>query len=182
MRTKSGSPAAYPDPLLTPGPAALKLLERLPAPQALSGNNHPGGQSQVLNIGRIRQIECYPAKSDEDNALDSISDTKNCFDWNDDPDNPKDSEDDRDADNESEIDQEYAVKETQTPEQWKVDAGRTVPQYIWSIRRSKKKVDKVLMTVTTMETRRNKWIMTNRTEWVNLFSPGSFISLSKNLI
>jgi len=58
------------------GVAAFKLSERSPLPPAWSAKDHPGGQTQVLNISEIRRIHCHPAESDEDSAPESISDTE----------------------------------------------------------------------------------------------------------
>jgi hypothetical protein len=47
---------------------------------------------------------------------------------------------------------------SETPEQWDVSAAPNVPGLIQPIRRTKKKVEKVLITVNIMKTRRNKGI------------------------
>jgi len=72
--------------------AAFKLSEKSPVPPALSAKDIPGGQTQVLNVHRINQIDRHPAKSDEDSSPESISDTENWLNWNRDLDNPNDSE------------------------------------------------------------------------------------------
>jgi len=45
------------------GTAAFKLSERSPLPPTLSSNDLPGGFTQILNLRRIRRINCYPVKS-----------------------------------------------------------------------------------------------------------------------
>ena len=69
------------------GAAAFRLSEKLPVAPALSGKDLPGRQPQVVNVRRIKQIDCHTAESDEDSSPESISDTKNCLNWNGDLDN-----------------------------------------------------------------------------------------------
>jgi hypothetical protein len=57
------------------GPAVFKLSERSPMPEALSAKNLPGGQTQTLNVRRIRRINHHPVKREENKAPESISDT-----------------------------------------------------------------------------------------------------------
>jgi len=44
------------------GAAVFKLSERSPLPPALSAKDLPGGRTQVLNVLRIRRIDCHWAK------------------------------------------------------------------------------------------------------------------------
>jgi len=74
------------------GAAAFKLSKRSPLPPALSAKDLPGGRTQILNVRRIRRINCHPVESDEDSAPESISDTADWLNWNGDLDNPNDSE------------------------------------------------------------------------------------------
>jgi len=76
------------------GAAAFTLWERSPLPQALSAQDLPGGQTQVLNFRQISIIDCHPAEGDEDCAPESISDTEQCLNWDGDLDNPIASEHD----------------------------------------------------------------------------------------
>jgi len=64
------------------GAAAFKLLERSPLPPPLSATNLPGGRTQLLNVHRIRRINCHPIECDEDSAPESISDTEDLLNWN----------------------------------------------------------------------------------------------------
>lgn len=56
--------------------AAFNMLKRSPVPPALSPNNLPSGQSELLRCNRILSIDYCPARSDENTAPDSICDTK----------------------------------------------------------------------------------------------------------
>jgi hypothetical protein len=58
------------------GATAFKLSERTPLPPALSAMNLPGGQTKVLNVHDIRQINCHPSKSEDDRAAESNSHTE----------------------------------------------------------------------------------------------------------
>jgi len=129
-------------------------------PQALCAKDLPGGRTRVSHVCRIRRIDGHSSESDEDRAPESISDTDNWLDWNGDLDNPNDSDDDWEADNESQIELENTVEETETTEQWNVSSAPNLPRWIRPSRRSKKMVDKVSITVNTMETRRTKRIKT----------------------
>jgi len=140
------------------GEAAFKLSEKSPVPPALSAKDLAGGRTQVLNIRRIKRIDCHPAESDEVSSPESISDTENWLNWNGDLDNPNDSEDDWEADDESDMELHNGIEESETSEQRNVSAAPNVPALIRPIRRSQKQVEKALMTVNIMEIRRNKGI------------------------
>jgi hypothetical protein len=140
------------------GAAAFKLLEKLPVPPALSAKDLPGGRTQVLNVHRIKRIDHHPAESDEDSSPESISDTENWLNWNGDLDNPNDSKDDWEADNESDVELDNGSEESETPELRTVSGAQNVPGLIRPILRSKKKVEKALLMVNIMETRRNTGI------------------------
>jgi hypothetical protein len=127
-------------------------------PPALSAKDLPGGRTQVLNVRRIKRIDRHPAESDEDSSPESISDTENWLNWNGDLDNPNDSEDDWEADNESDMELDNCSEVSETLEVRNVSAAPNVPGLIRPIRQSKKKVEKALLTVNIMETRRNKGI------------------------
>jgi len=92
------------------GVAAFKLSEKSPVPPALSAKDLPEGQTQILNVHRIKRIDRHPAKSGEDNSPESISDTENSLNWNGDLDNPNDSEDNWQADNESDMELDTEVR------------------------------------------------------------------------
>jgi hypothetical protein len=140
------------------GAAAFKLSEKSPVPPALSAKDLPGGRTQVLNVRRIKRIDRHPAESDEDSSPESISDTENWLNWNGDLDNPNDSEDDWEADNESDMELDNCSEVSETLEVRNVSAAPNVPGLIRPIRQSKKKIEKALLTVNIMETRRNKGI------------------------
>jgi len=73
-------------------------------------------------------------------------------------DNQNDSEDDEAGGNESDIELGYSVEDTKISKQWDVSVAPNVPRLIQPIPRSKMQGEQVLMTVHTMETRRNKGI------------------------
>jgi len=110
--------------------AALKLLEKLPVPPALSANDLPGGQTEVLNVLRIKRIDRHHAESHEDSSPESLSDTENGLNWNGDLDNPNDSEDDWEADTESDMQLDNCSEESETPELRTVSAAPNVPGLI----------------------------------------------------
>jgi len=142
------------------GAAAFKLSERSPLPPPLAAKDLCGGRTQILNVRQIRRINQHPLKSDEDSASESISDTEDWLNWNGDLDNPNDSEDDCAGDVESDIEQDNSVEDPECPEQQDVSATPNVPGLIRPTRKSKRQAEKVLMTVSAIETRRNKGVKT----------------------
>ena len=138
------------------GAAAFKLSERSPQPPALSANDLLGGRTQILNVRRIKKIDRHPAESKEDSAPKSISDTENWLNWNGDLDNPNVSKDDWEADDESDLEQDNVIEDPETPAQQDVSAAPNVPGLIRPLRRSKEKAEKLIVTVSAIETRRNK--------------------------
>jgi hypothetical protein len=73
-------------------------------------------------------------------------------------DNPNNSENDWEADNESDIELNNSSEVSETLEVRSVSEATNVPGLIWPIQESKKKVEKVLVTVNILETSRNKGI------------------------
>jgi len=71
-------------------------------------------------------------------------------------DNPNDSEDDYAADDESDIEQNNGIEDSECPEQQDVSAAPNVPGLVRPTRKSKRQVEKVLVTVNAVETRKNK--------------------------
>jgi len=114
-----------------------------------------------MNVRQIRRIDCHPVESDEDSASETISDTEDWLNWNGDLDNPNDSEDNCAADIESDIGQDNSVHDLQSPEQRDVSAAPNVPGFIRPTRKSKRRAEKVFMTVNAIETRRNKGVKKN---------------------
>ena len=92
------------------GAAEFKLPERSPLPPALSAKDLPGGQSQILNVRRIRRIDHHAVECDDDSAPESILDTDDWLNWNGDLDNPNDSEEDSTADDESDIEHNNCIE------------------------------------------------------------------------
>jgi hypothetical protein len=111
-----------------------------------------------LNVSQIKRIDRHPAESDEDSSPESISDNKHWLNWNRDLDNPNDGEDDWEADNESDTELDNGSEDSETPVVRNVSVVPNVPGLIRPVWRSKKKVEKVLLTVNIMQTRRNKEI------------------------
>jgi len=138
------------------GAAAFKLSERSPLPPALYAKDLPGGRTQILNVRRIRRINCHRVESNEDSAPESISDTNDWLNRNGDLDNPNDSEDDCAVDDESDIEQNNGIEDSACPEQQNVSAAPNVPGFVRPIRKSKRQAEKVLVTVNAVETWRNK--------------------------
>jgi len=136
------------------GAAAFKLSERSLLPPALSAKELAGGPTQVLNVRQLRRIDRHPVESDDDSAPEPISDTENWLNRNCDLENPNESEDDREVDNESDVEQDNCFEDPECPEQWDVCGAPNVPGLIWPTGRSKKKIEKGLVTVNPTETRR----------------------------
>jgi hypothetical protein len=140
------------------GAAAFKLSERSPLPPPLSTKDLPGGRTQILHIRQIRRINRHPVESDEDSAPESISDTEDWLNWNGDLDNLNDSEDDCTPDVESDMEQDNTIEDPESPEQRDMSAAPNVPRLIRPTRKSKRHAETVLVTVDTIETRRNKGV------------------------
>jgi hypothetical protein len=124
----------------------------------LSAKDLPGGRTKILNVRRIQTINHHPVESDEDSAPESISDTEDWLNRNGDLDNPNDSEDDCAADFESDMHQDNTIEDPESPQQRNVSAAPNVPRLIRPTRKSKRHAEKVLVTVNTIETRRNKGV------------------------
>ena len=140
------------------GAAALKWSGRSPLRPPLSAKDLPGGRTQILNVRRIRRINCHAVESDEDSTTESISDTEDRLNWNGDLDNPNDSKDDCEADFEYDMEQDNTIEYPETPEQRDVSAAPNVPGLIRPTWKSKRHAEKVLVTVNAIETRRNKGV------------------------
>jgi len=138
------------------GAAAFKLSERSPLPPALSAKDLPGGRTQILNVRRNQRINRHPVESDEDSALESISDTNDWLNWNGDLDHPNDSEDDCEVDDESDIEQTNGIEDSEYPEQQDLSSVPNVPGLVRPTRKSKRQAEKVIVTVNAVETRRNE--------------------------
>ena len=140
------------------GVSALKLSEISPLPPHLSAKNFPGGRTQILNVHRIRRINCHRVESDEDSAPDSIWDTEDWLNWNRDLDNPNDCQNDCTADVESDMEQENSIEDPEWPEQRDISAAPNVPGQIRPTWKSKSQAEKMLMKDSVTETRRNKGV------------------------
>jgi len=126
----------------------------------LSAKDLPGGRTKILNVLRFRRINRHPVQCDLDSTPENISDTEDWLNWNGDLDNPNDSEDDGGADVESDIELDNSIEDPDCPEQQDVSAAPHVPRLIRPTRKSMRQLEKVLMTVNAIETRRNKGVKT----------------------
>jgi hypothetical protein len=106
----------------------------------------------------MRRVNRHPAESDVDSSLESISATENSLNWNGDLDNSNQTEDNWEANNESDVELDNGSENSETSQQRKDCAAPNVPGLIRSIRPTKTKVEKPLMTVDIMERRRNTGI------------------------
>jgi len=138
------------------GAAAFKLSQRSPLPPALSAKDLPGERTQIINVCRIRRINCHPVERDDDSVPESISDTDVWLNWNGDMDNPNDSEDDCGSDDESDIDLNNGIEDPECPEQQDVSASPNVPGLVLPTWNWNRQAEKVLVMVNAVETRRNR--------------------------
>jgi len=113
---------------------------------------------KILILRWIKWIHRHSAQCDEDSSPESISDTINWLYWNGDLDNPTDSENDWEADNEADMELDNGIEDSETLEQQNVSPAPNVPGLIRPKRGSKKTIEKALITVNIMETRRNMGI------------------------
>ena len=111
-----------------------------------------------MNVRRIRRINRHPVESDEDSAPECILDTEHWLNWNGDLDALNDSEGDSRVDVESDIEQDNSIEDPDSRQQQDVSAAPNIPGLILPTQQSKREVEKVLMTVNAIETRRNKGV------------------------
>jgi len=161
--------------------AAFKFSETSPLPSALSANDLPGGGTKVLNVRRTNRIHHQLANSDVDSALECISDPKDQLCWNGDLDDPIESKEEWEADDKTNAELIGPIEVPEYPEQRDVSAGQDVPGSIRPTRSIKQPADNVLMMVNEMGTRRNQGTRKSRTDWVNIFTPGSMSCLTQIL-
>jgi len=140
------------------GAAAFKLLDRSPLPPPLSAKDLAAGRTPIFNVRRLQRINRHPVESDEDSASERILDTEDWRYSNGDLDNPNDSEDNCAVDIESDIEQDNSVEDPESREQLHVSPALNVPRLIRPPWKSKIQAEKVLMTVNTIKTRRNKGV------------------------
>jgi len=125
-------------------------------PQPLSAKDLLRGQSEILNVRRIRRINRQPVESDDDSAPERISDTDDGLNWNRDFDQSLDSEEDCSADNESHIEQDNGIEDPECPEEQDVSAVPNVPGLVRLTQKSTSQAEWLLMTVNAAQTRKNK--------------------------
>lgn len=122
----------------------------------MSAKHIPARHTQVLFVHIIRRIDHHPAEHHEDSAPEIIWVTEHCLDWDGDLDDSSESEEDWKADNESHIDQNNDTEDPESTQEWDVSPAPNVSRMIPLWRRSKTKADMVLMTVNTMEAKKNE--------------------------
>jgi len=76
------------------GAAAFKVSERSPLPPPLHAKDLPGGRTQIVNVSRIRRINCHPVESDDNSAPECFWDTDDWLNLSGDLDNPNHSDED----------------------------------------------------------------------------------------
>jgi hypothetical protein len=130
-----------------------------------------------LNARRIPRINRHPVESDEDSAHESILETEDWLNWNADLDNPNDSDDDCGTDDEFDKEQDNNIEDPESPEQQNVCAATSVPGLIAPRRMSKRHTEKVIVTVNTIETRRNKGVKKSWTEFITVSPASLYIML-----
>jgi hypothetical protein len=113
------------------------------------------GLTQILNVQRIKHIDWHPAEIDGDSAPKSIFNTQHLLHWNGDLDNPNQSEDDWEADDWSDLVQDKVIDDPETPAQRDVSSMPNIPGLIRPLRMLEKKAEKLIQTVSAMETSRN---------------------------
>jgi hypothetical protein len=107
----------------------LRLCERSPLPLAISTENLPWGQIQVIKVCKIQRIDCHPAESDEDGAPESISDIENWLYWASDFNNAMVCKDDWEADKHH-LKLDNGIDACECPHQQNVSATPNVPRMI----------------------------------------------------
>jgi hypothetical protein len=139
------------------GAAAFKLLRRSPLPTALSAKDLPGGQTQMVNVRRIRRINHHPAESNAGSTPESISD-KDWLNFNGNLDIPSDTKEDCTAEDKSGIEPGNGIEDLECPLQGEVSPTPNVPGLIRPTHKAKRLAEKVFVTVNPIETRRNKGV------------------------
>jgi len=138
------------------GVAAFTLPERPPLPPALTAMDFPAGWTQVLVVCWINRIDCYPVKSDDDSAHESISDIKIWLSWNSRLDNPNVVKDFWEADDKTNVVLDNGISNPKCPEHQVISMAPTVPRLIQPKQRAIKMAEKGFKLVSAMETWRNK--------------------------
>jgi hypothetical protein len=98
------------------------LPEISPLPPAVSANDLPGGQTEILNGCQIRSIDNSPVEGDSDHVPQMISDMNHWLNWNGDFTNPSDGEHNCVEDDDFDIEYVNDIQDPETPEQRDVSA------------------------------------------------------------
>lgn len=110
--------------------AEFELREKSPLPAAFAPPDHPGGQTQVFNVRRIKRINHHLAESEEQCPPDSISDTENWRNWNGDLVNLNVDEVNRVAKIESHSQLDHVIEGPEIPEHRDISAAPHFPRLI----------------------------------------------------
>jgi len=162
--------------------AACKLSEGSPFPTALSANDLPGGQTQILNGHCIRRVDRHPVESDEDSSPESILDTENWLFWNADLGVPTDREDNCTAGVESDLVRDNVIEDPESPERQDVSSATNIAGLIRPTRMSQRQAAMELVAVNTMGRSRNEGIKKKQDRIRQYVSPPSLCSLTKSWI
>lgn len=110
-----------------------------------------GGQTQLLNLHRIKQTNCNAAKSQRNIAPDSISDTKNWLDWHGVLDNIHDSEKNWEVDKQYNIEPDNGITDSQNSLQRNVSGTQNIAGMVRPTRSATNKAEQLFITVCTMQ-------------------------------
>jgi hypothetical protein len=116
----------------------------------------PGGRTEILNVCRIRRINCDPVESDKESASESFSNFDDWLNCNGDLDNQYDSKEDGAADDDSDIEHNNCIEDQECPEQQDVSVTPNVPGLVRQTLKFKGQAEMVLQMANAVETRRNK--------------------------
>jgi hypothetical protein len=129
-------------------------------PTALFAKDLPGGQTQILNLRRIRPINGHPVECDAGSPPEHTSVTEDWLNRFGDLHSSDDSEHDCAADVESDIEQDNRIEDPQCPGHRQVSAAPNLLGLIRAPQTTRRQTEKVLVMVNAMETWRNKGVTT----------------------
>jgi hypothetical protein len=138
------------------GVATFKLSIRSPLAPAFCAKDLPGGRTQVSIVCRMTRFDLNPAESDMDSVPESTSNSENWLTWISYLDHPNRSEEDWTAADESKIELGRGIMALESPAHCIVSVAPNVSGLIWPTQGSMKQVEKWLLTVSSMGTRRDK--------------------------
>jgi len=134
---------------------AVNLSERSPLPPAFSEKVLLRGLTQIVNFGRIGQINQDPVQCQEGHAPECIPDTEDWLNSNGIMDNLNYTEEYCSADIESDIERGHGVDDSECPAQRHESTARNVPGLVLPTWKSKPHTEKMFVTVNPIEMRSN---------------------------